>query len=279
MINVGMSSSCVYPLGIDAAFRLAGLAGFDGLEVMVTNDPRTQDAAGLARLASEYSLPVLSVHAPVLLRSQRVWGGDARAKLERSAALASELGASTVVVHPPFRWEGEYARRFVHTVREIASAYGVSLAVENMFPWRVGPLRVKGYSPGFDPSRSDYDAMTLDFSHASLSGRDSLDLAFAMGSRLRHVHLTDGTGAVNRRRMLDEHLLPGHGTEPVAEVLQHLGRQNWKGSVVAEIHITHAKTDAERLTLLRETVAFAREHLGRAAGGSSARRTVHRRTA
>jgi sugar phosphate isomerase/epimerase len=272
MITVGMSTSCVYPLGIDDAFRLARSAGFGGIEVMVTNDPKTQDAAGLLSLSREYSLPILSVHAPVLLRSQLVWGGTPRAKLERSAALARDVGASTVVVHPPFFWQGGYARRFVPTVRAVAAEYGVSLAVENMFPWKVGPLRVRGYSPGFDPSGADFDAMTLDFSHASLSGRDSLDLALAMGSRLRHVHLCDGTGAVDSSRVWDEHLVPGHGHEPVADVLHHLGRQGWTGAVIAEIHITDAKTDDARLELLRETVAFAREHLGRSAGGSSAPR-------
>ena len=39
-----MSSSCVYPLGVEHVFRLARLAGYDGVEVMVTNDPVTQDA-------------------------------------------------------------------------------------------------------------------------------------------------------------------------------------------------------------------------------------------
>ena len=38
MIAIGMSTSCVFPLGVEQAFRLARLAGFDGIEVMVTSD-------------------------------------------------------------------------------------------------------------------------------------------------------------------------------------------------------------------------------------------------
>jgi sugar phosphate isomerase/epimerase len=265
MITVGMSSSCVYPLGIEAAFRLARLGGFDGIEIMITDEPVTRDAGMLRALARQHRMPILSVHAPVFLRTQLVWGTDHRVKLERSAALARDVGASTVVAHPPFRWQRGFASGFVSTVRETADAYGVEVAVENMFPWRVAGRRIAGYSPGFDPSRSDYDAMTLDFSHASMSGRDSLDLALAMGSRLRHVHLCDGTGAVDPRRVLDEHLIPGHGAEPVAEVLQLLARSRWSGSVVAEVNLHAAKTDAARLPLLRETAAFARRHLAAAA--------------
>jgi sugar phosphate isomerase/epimerase len=261
MITVGMSSSCVYPLGIEAAFRLARLGGFDGIEIMITDEKTTQDARRLRALSRQHRMPIVSVHAPVFLRTQLVWGTDHRVKLERSAALARDVGATTVVAHPPFLWQRGYAAGFVGTVRETARRFGVEVAVENMFPWRVAGHRIAGYLPGFDPSRSDYDAMTLDFSHASMSGRDSLDLALAMGSRLRHVHLCDGTGSIDPRKVLDEHLLPGHGAEPVAEVLQHLALRGWSGSVIAEVDLHAAKTDAARLPLLRETAAFAREHL------------------
>ena len=56
MISIGMSTSCVYPLGMEQAFRLARLAGYDGVEVMITNDPTTQDADALLRLSERYSI-------------------------------------------------------------------------------------------------------------------------------------------------------------------------------------------------------------------------------
>lgn len=100
MIRIGMSTTCVYPLDPEHAFRLASLAGFDGIEVMVTRDEGTQDAAALLELSRQFDLPILSIHAPVLLLTHFVWGRDPQVKLERSAQLASEVGASTVVVHP-----------------------------------------------------------------------------------------------------------------------------------------------------------------------------------
>ncbi|HEY4266616.1 MAG TPA: sugar phosphate isomerase/epimerase [Galbitalea sp.] len=257
MIRVGMSTSCVYPLPLREAFRLARLAGFDGVEIMVTTEKSTQDAAAILALSRAYDQPILSIHAPVLPLTQLVWGSDPAAKLRHSAQLALDVGARTVVVHPPFRWQPRFAQAFEIVVGEIAAEYGVDLAVENMFGWRIGERDLRVYSPTPDPTGMAVDAMTLDFSHAAIAGRDGLDLALAMGSRLRHIHLCDGLGGT----LLDEHLIPGHGSQPVAEVLAYLAATGWKGSVVAEVHTRTARGDADRLAVLTETLEFARSAL------------------
>ena len=259
-----MSTSCVYPLATEHSFRLARLAGYDGVEIMVSNDEGTQDADALLALSAKYEMPILSIHAPVLLLTHFVWGRDPQVKLEKSAELARAVGATSVVVHPPFRWQATYAEDFLRIVRQTAGAYGVEVAVENMFPWKVRGKSLKAYSPGYDPTLMDCDSMTLDFSHASLAGRDSFELALAMGSRLRHVHLCDGTGSQDEGQIFDEHLLPGRGTEPVAEVLEYLAAQNWTGQVVAEVNTRKARSEQERLDLLRETLDFAKAKLGAA---------------
>lgn len=260
MIRVGMSTSCVYPLESEHAFRLAKLAGFDGVEVMVTQEESTQQAEPLLELSRRYALPILSVHAPVLLLTHFVWGRDPNVKLTRTAELATALGARTVVVHPPFRWQADYAAGFLDIVRETSTRHGVEIAVENMFPWRAAGRNLKAYSPGWDPRVMDCDAVTLDFSHAALSGVDSLQLANDLGSRLRHVHLCDGSGAIGDGQVFDEHLLPGRGRQPVAEVLEALTAHRWDGAIVAEVNTRRAKTEQERLDLLRETLEFARRH-------------------
>jgi sugar phosphate isomerase/epimerase len=237
---------------------------------MVTNDAATQDADGLRALVEQYGIPVLSIHAPVLLLTHFVWGRDPQVKLEKSAELARAVGADSVVVHPPFRWQAAYARDFERIVRQTANKYEVEIAVENMFPWKVRGRSLKAYAPSSDPTLMDVDSMTIDFSHASLAGRDSLELAIAMGTKLRHVHLCDGTGSMDEGKIFDEHLLPGRGSEPVAEVLEYLVREGWSGSVVAEINTRKAKTEEERMAMLVETVTFAREKLTPSSDPSSA---------
>lgn len=259
-MRIGLGTSSVYPLSVEHGFRLAAEAGYDGVEVMVTRDERTQNADALLHLSQKYEMPVLSIHAPVLLLTHFVWGRDPQVKLEKSAELAASVGATSVVVHPPFRWQSGYADDFLRIVRQTAQTYGVEIAVENMFPWRAAGRSMKAYSPGWDPTHFDCDATTLDFSHASLSGRSSMDLAVAQGSRLRHVHLCDGTSSSDEGRIFDEHALPGRGTQPVAEVLAMLAAQGWSGSIVAEVNTRRARNEDERLAMLVETVDFARKH-------------------
>ena len=257
-----MSTSCVYPLGTERAFEFAEEAGYDGVEVMVTNDGITQDADALKALSEAYRMPILSIHAPVLLLTHFVWGTDPLVKLWRSAELARDVGAETVVVHPPFRWQKDYAEDFLSHVRDVSTTTGIRIAVENMFPWQLRGRAMKAYSPGWDAVALDCDDVTLDFSHAALSGQDALDLAVRLGPRLRHVHLCDGSGSIETGRVFDEHLLPGQGTQPVARVLEFLAASGWSGSIVAEVNIRKAKSDIERHLALHETLDFARSHLG-----------------
>lgn len=262
-----MSTSCTFPKSLDSSFRIAREAGFDGMETMVGTDSATRSPDALKALIDKYELPILSIHAPVLLVTQFVWGRDQQVKLERTAELAREVGASTVVVHPPFRWHRGYAERFLDIVRATGEQTGVTIAVENMFPWTVGGRALDIYLPGIDPTRMACDAICLDFSHAALAGESALELAERAGDRLRHIHLCDGTGPkidgdTGATKMFDEHLLPGRGRQPVAETLQHLAANGWEGDIVAEVKTHRAKNEAQRIELLRETLAFARKHLG-----------------
>jgi sugar phosphate isomerase/epimerase len=262
MIPIGMSTTCVFPASVEKAFKMARLTGFDGMEIMVTNDPVTQDPIALRELSEKYSLPILSIHAPTLFLTTFVWGRDPGVKLQRSAELAAAVGAPSVVVHPPFRWQSDYAENFVRVVAETQASTGVEICVENMFPWKVGGKNLKAYSPSPDPLDMNPDAMTLDFSHASLTGRDSLEYAMAMGDRLRHIHLCDGTKSVDEGNMFDEHLVPGYGNQPVAETLTWLAENHWSGQVVAEVSLHKIRDEKTKLRMLKETVAFAKLYLG-----------------
>src|SRR6202012_4758917 len=102
-------------------------------------------------------------------------------------------------------------RSFERVVGELAERYELEVAVENMFSWTVRRTQVRAYSPSPYPTDLAVDSMTLDFSPAALGARYGLEFAYAMGSRLRHIHLCDGLGGT----ILDEHLIPGHGSQPV----------------------------------------------------------------
>jgi sugar phosphate isomerase/epimerase len=191
----------------------------------------------------------------------RVWGTDPWEKLRRSAGLATSLGASTVVVHPPFAWQRDYATRFGTGLRELRDRFpGIDFAVENMYPVRIRGREFVPYLPGWDVTRFRYDAYTLDISHCAASRSDPLAMADAMGSSLRHVHLGDGTGEGR-----DEHLVPGRGRMPCGSLLASLATRGFTGSVAVEVSTRRAKSRQARMDDLAEALSFAREHLGQAA--------------
>ncbi len=256
--RVGLSTASVYPGTCATAFELAARLGYDGIEVMVWTDAVSQEAGALSALARHFGIPVLSVHAPTLLLTQRVWGPDPWTKIDRSIEMAQEVGADTVVLHPPFRWQKEYAAQFVDGVAEREQAAGIRLAVENMYPWRATgrgkSTEVQAYLPHWDPVPMGYRNVTVDLSHTATAGSDALAMAHDLGGRLAHVHLADGTGSVK-----DEHLVPGRGGQPCAEFLAGLG-PDFDGHVIVEVG-TRKATDAERHADLLESLDFARRHL------------------
>ena len=91
---------------------------------------------------------------------------------------------------------------------------------------------------------------------------DGLVESLGLGSRLRHVHLCDGSGALDDSRVFDEHLVPGRGSQPVAAVLRSLATSGWSGSIVAEVNTRKARDAAERRAMLQETLGFAQTHTG-----------------
>ncbi|MFD8248648.1 sugar phosphate isomerase/epimerase family protein [Nocardia sp. NPDC059691] len=281
---MGLSTASVYPQNTEAAFRYAAELGYDGVELMVWAEPASQSIATVQAYSRSYGVPVLALHAPCLLISQRVWGSDPVAKLERSVHTAQALGAGTVVVHPPFRWQRRYAAGFAAQVAELEESSPVLVAVENMFPMRADTLfgrregavrrlerrggpgpALTAFSPSYDPTDTGFRHYTLDLSHTATAGADPLALAARMGAGLVHLHLADGRGAAH-----DEHLVPGDGTQPCVEVCASMVRSGFTGQVVAEINTQNARTTKERAEMLHRTLAFARKHLTEAAAPTPA---------
>lgn len=263
--RVALSTASVYPESTATAFEIAGRLGYDGVEVMVWGDPVSQDVAALRRLSDFHEVPILALHAPCLVITQRVWGTDPWLKLVRARDAAEEVGAETVVVHPPFRWQRDYARQFVGGIDHLAGETAVRFAVENMFPLRARGREIVPYSPDWDPTVEDFRHFTLDLSHTSVARTEAMELAARMGDRLAHVHIADGTGSPR-----DEHLVPGRGDQPCAQLLESLARSEFDGLVVVEVSTRRVSDRAEREADLAEALAYTRLHLAAPAEDVSA---------
>jgi sugar phosphate isomerase/epimerase len=264
---IALSTASVFPDRTPDAFEVAARLGYDGVEVMVSADAISQDVEVIRRLVDYHGIPVLAVHAPCLLITQRVWGYEPWGKLIRAKEMAEKLGARVVVVHPPFRWQRDYAKDFGPGLERMREETDVVFAVENMYPLRAGGAEMAPYAPSWNPVLMDSPHVTLDLSHTAVSGSDALEMAGELGDRLAHVHMADGSGVANR----DEHLVPGRGTQPCAPVLEKLAADGYSGAVVLEVNTRRAVSREARLADLSESLEFTRKHLGDPAGASGGR--------
>jgi len=214
------------------ALRAIAEAGFEAVEVMVTQDPDTQDPAPLGALTRSFGLRVAAVHAPFLIVTRRVWTPDPVEKIRRAARLAEGVGAPLVVVHPPYRWQASYRRWVAEDLIPFSQGSGVTVAVENMFP-----IRVPGMPPArfHDERRESADgapSQVLDTSHAAVSGVDIRTVFDRNRDRIRHIHLSNNAG-----KGWDSHLPLGQGgVLPVDEFLADLAA-GFTGTVSLELDL------------------------------------------
>jgi sugar phosphate isomerase/epimerase len=124
--SISLSTASVYPESTADAFEMAARLGYDGLEIMVGIDEISQDIGAVEQLRDYHQVPVVAVHAPTLLITQRVWGTEPWGKLRKSVEMVRRLDADVIVVHPPFRWQRDYARRFVEGIAELEEETGVA---------------------------------------------------------------------------------------------------------------------------------------------------------
>jgi sugar phosphate isomerase/epimerase len=261
---VHFSSAAFFARPLSWTFRLAAECGYAGVEVMVTKDPESQDPRRIRELADGFGLAVGALHAPCLLLTRKVWGTDPIGKIDRSVETAADAGIPVVVVHPPYRWQGAFRRWLVDELPGVEERTGVAVAVENMFPIRVGSRAVTFHANQDLEALEGMPHLVLDTSHAAVSGHDPIEVRRLFGPRLRHVHLSDNAG-----KGRDSHLPPGNGVLDIDGFLEDLSRSGYDGAVSLEVDLRPALGDTERLA---EVMVAMRERTERvlASAGRSA---------
>lgn len=236
------SSAAFFARPLAETFRLVADAGYEGVEVMVTKDPGSQDPALMRALARQHGLVIGALHAPSLLLTRKVWGTDPVAKIYRAVEVAQQAEIPTVVTHPPYRWQRAYRRWLDDRLPGLEAGTGVTVAIENMFPLRMGERGVTFHANQDLEELEGLPDLVLDTSHAAVAQHDPIELRRRFGARLRHVHLSDNAG-----RGWDSHLPPGQGVLELDAFLDDLAGDGYDGMVSLEVDLRRYLTDADRL--------------------------------
>ena len=259
-----------FMFSLEETFELIGEAGFDGAELMIMQDKVSQDPLRLGALAARYGVPVPAVHGPFLVATWLVFGTDPKGKLERCVRFAETAKVSTVVIHPPYRWQVQYADWLDEAIPRIREETGVTIAVENMFAINVNGRSLRFFS-GTTPSElGRWPYLVLDTSHLAVAGGDLLAAWDELADRVVHLHVSNNDG-----RGRDTHGLLDRGVLPIGDFLQEVGASGFGGAVTLELDVrTWADDRPALLEVLRENLEIARTQLARGASRPPARASL-----
>ncbi len=239
--------------------------GFRALEVFAVGDAVTPEVFGryteaIGGVRDETGFAI-SVHLPTtdcnpLARNRRVARGavdSQRAGLEWAGSLGAKLavlhlGSATARPAQPagpsgpeyFGRSWEQARAVLRELAEAADVAGVTLTVENL----IGPSEL-ATRPAHMLELLDHPdlegvGLTVDLSHAQLSGWDPAEFLRIVAPRLRHVHAndTDGQG--------DRHWPLGRGQLALGPVMAELRRLGFAGTLLLEVDAPPEELDHNR---------------------------------
>ena len=233
-------------------------AGFTEIELMVTRDPRTQEPELPLRLATERGLKIASVHGPFLVITKTVWGTDPVEKIRRGADFCRAVGADSMIVHPPYLWERDYARWLSEEASAFSADTGVTVAVETMYPKWVAGRRMRAYR--WLEAKALYEAchlVAMDTSHVTVARQDILDVFEILAPKLVHIHLSNNAGDGR-----DGHLELEKGILPLDRLLEELRRTGYAGAVSLELSVSkYLQRPQELVQMLRRSREYVESRL------------------
>lgn len=253
---VAVSTGPLWRTPLEDAFAAISAAGGEGVEIMVTQNFETQSANLLESLANRYDLPIVAVHAPLLLLTRRVYTTDPLEKIRRTMELTRALDVGTIVVHPPYLWQVRYSLWLLHELEDAVSGTGTTITMENMYPIQLGQRRVGFHRFQALGALERFPHVTLDTSHLAVSGEDIVDAYRRLAHRVVHVHLSD-----NRGKGRDSHAPLGEGILAIADFVRALDGDALR-TVALEMNAGPAADDrAELEKLLGSSIDLVRANL------------------
>jgi len=255
---VQCSTGPFWAFELERAMDALAEAGFRDIELMVTRDPSTHRADIPLRLAEERDLRIRSVHAPFLVITKNVWGMDPLGKIRVGADMCRDLGAESMIVHPPYLWEREYASWATNEAEAFTDETGVTIAIETMYPKWVAGRRLRAYR-WLEPEELAVAAahVALDTSHLTVGRQDILSAYDILRPKLTHIHLSNNAGDGR-----DGHLELEQGILPVDRLLSEMRRTEYAGAISLELSVRrYIERPKQLVEMLRRNKEYVEQRL------------------
>ena len=255
---ISLSTGSLFTLPLHKVCELSCLAGFDGVELIISQSFIGKNSSKLIASLQEITT-IHSIHAPFMPLDG--WGGPEES-LRLSIELAAERNIPLVNFHPP-SWMGFEIGfwRWLYRIRDFQKEVGLNgqviVTIENM-PWvgtmKINPNILSDTQRMIDFIHEHNLFLTFDCTHMGSGKANFINdfFQFYESGRIRNIHFSDyGHGR--------EHLLPGHGILPLTRFLNHLRNTDYQSTVTLELDPAEfPKTESIILESLKDLLAFLR---------------------
>ncbi|MCQ2455629.1 MAG: sugar phosphate isomerase/epimerase [Clostridia bacterium] len=237
-MNLGISSSCFYPMITEKALEILGKAGIKTTEIFFNAVGELSDSFVklLKSICDCYGIDVVSIHPTMSFAESFFFFSAYERRTEealdffkRYGEICSELGAKYIILHGGkpngILDDREYFERFMD-ISEAVGKNGSILLQENVVGYRAGNFE-------FLKNMSDYlkdDAkFCLDIKQCIRGGYSPFDTLSALKTKVKHIHLSD-----NNEK--NDCLIPSKGTFDFDSFFSLAKKVGFNGTGLIEVY-------------------------------------------
>lgn len=217
---------------LEKIFYMAKLAGYEGLELVIDNNPESRNTSYIRKLEKKHQLPVLSIHSAI--GNIKEWGNDKNEYINNSQLIAEKLEIEKIVIH----------------------SNKISIINKNILPNK--KIFIENMpNESIKPLLKISNQICLDTSHLPLCF-DPYVITKKYHKEIKHIHLSDNSNKV------DEHLIPGNGSLSLKKMLNYLSKNNYQGVIVIELipeNYINILNDKHIIKKLKEAQSFVLNEL------------------
>ncbi|MDD2361780.1 MAG: sugar phosphate isomerase/epimerase [Oscillospiraceae bacterium] len=237
-MNIGASTSNLYPMNTEDALDELLKAGFRTVEVFLNTESEAtpEFASNLRKRADEYRAHIVSVHSYNSISESFLFFSnyqrrlkDGLIKIEEVYKAAFIMGASYVILHgdkpsAPLS-DNDSAKRY-EMLYDLGKENGITVLLENVVNHRSGNL---SYITNMRRLIGDKAKFVFDLKQCIRCSLKPSDVITAMSGGIRHVHISD----CNRQH---ECLIPGKGIVDYKQLITCLKENGFDGDIILELY-------------------------------------------
>lgn len=237
-MNLGVSSSCYYPLETEIALKEIGKSGIKTAEIFFNAQCELKDSFVdmLCDIKDEYGIKISSIHPTMSLAESFMFFSNYDRRFyegldsyRRYSEIAARLGAKYIIMHGGkpngIFSDEEYCERYMQ-IKTVTLENGVTVLQENVAKHRAGDIEFLREMCRILGSDAEF---CFDIKQAIRCGYEPLKMLKEFSSNIKHYHISDHS-------LAGDCLLPLNGNFNFKALFDYLNSIKYNGALITEVY-------------------------------------------